>query len=176
MCGICGIYNFGNKEVSKSILYRMNETMTLRGPDDSGYFIEKNVGMAMRRLSIIDINTGQQPISNENDTIKVVLNGEIYNYLEIRSDLAEKGVQFNGHSDSEVILHLYLEVGADFVEILNGIFSIAIFDKKTDELLIYRDGLGVKPLYYMANESGFIFSSEIKALKPFFQYMGACII
>ena len=175
---MCGIFGFSG-EFNHADLETITDLLDHRGPDDRGIYrdIDSKVALLQTRLSIIDLSpAGHQPMVSPCENVIMVFNGEIYNYLEIRSDLIEKGVQFNGHSDSEVILHLYLEVGTDFVEILNGIFSIAIFDKRNDELLIYRDGVGVKPLYYMANESGFIFSSEIKALKPFFQYMGACII
>ena len=168
---MCGIFGFSG-EFNHADLETITDLLDHRGPDDRGIYrdIDSKIALLQTRLSIIDLSpAGHQPMVSPCENVIMVFNGEIYNYLEIRSDLAEKGVQFNGHSDSEVILHLYLEVGTDFVEILNGIFSIAIFDKRNDELLIYRDGVGVKPLYYMANESGFIFSSEIKALKPFFE-------
>tara|TARA_B100001123_G_scaffold450512_2_gene621669 strand:- start:532 stop:2460 length:1929 start_codon:yes stop_codon:yes gene_type:complete len=167
---MCGIFGFSG-EFNQADLETITDLLDHRGPDDRGIYrdIDSKIALLQTRLSIIDLSpAGHQPMVSPCGNVIMVFNGEIYNYLEIRSDLVEKGVQFNGHSDSEVILHLYLEVGTDFVDILNGIFSIAIFDKRNDELLIYRDGIGVKPLYYMANESGFIFSSEIKALKPFF--------
>ena len=142
----------------------MNETMTLRGPDDSGYFIEKNVGIAMRRLSIIDINSGQQPISNENDTIKVVLNGEIYNYLELYEELIKKGHKFKTNSDTEVLVHLYEEYGTDAVRYLNGMFAFALWDSSLKRLWVVRDRLGIKPLVYFFTQKGFIFASTLESL------------
>ena len=168
---MCGIFGFSG-EFNQADLETITDLLDHRGPDDRGIYrdIDSKIALLQTRLSIIDLSpAGHQPMVSPCGNVIMVFNGEIYNYLEIRSDFVEKGVQFNGHSDSEVILHLYLEVGTDFVKKLNGIFSIAIFDKRNDELLICRDGVGVKPLYYMTNESGFIFSSEIKALKPFFE-------
>jgi asparagine synthase (glutamine-hydrolysing) len=164
MCGICGIYNFDSKEVSQDILHRMNETMILRGPDDSGYFVEKNVGVAMRRLSIVDIKTGQQPISNENDTIKVVMNGEIYNYVELHEALVKKGHQFKTRSDTEVLVHLYEEYGTDAVKHLNGMFAFALWDSSRNRLWVVRDRLGIKPLVYFESQNGFVFASTLDSL------------
>jgi len=164
MCGICGILNFDSKEVSERILQKMNEAMILRGPDDSGFFTEKNIGIAMRRLSIIDINTGQQPISNEDGTIKVVLNGEIYNYLELREELVRKGHKFKTKSDTEVLVHLYEEYGLDSVKHLNGMFAFALWDSTRKRLWVVRDRLGIKPLVYFKSQKVFVFASTLEAL------------
>jgi asparagine synthase (glutamine-hydrolysing) len=169
MCGICGIYNFDNSHVKKENLLILNNEMIERGPDSSGLYVKKNFGFAMRRLSIIDKITGDQPIFSDDKNISLIFNGEIYNYIEIRDQLKSQGIKFQSKSDTEVILKLYEMEGEDFVKKLNGMFSICLYDLKKDKILIYRDRLGIKPLYYFKNEEQFIFSSSlssIKKLKP----------
>jgi asparagine synthase (glutamine-hydrolysing) len=171
MCGICGILNFDGAPVSDKLLLDMNDTMKLRGPDDSGHYIEFQFGMAMRRLSIIDLGGGHQPICNEDSTIHVVLNGEIYNYLELREALVRKGHQFKTKSDSEVLVHLYEEYGTDAVKHLNGMFVFAIWDSPRKRLWVVRDRLGIKPLVYFKSQKGFVFASALEALAchPYFK-------
>ena len=151
MCGICGIYNFNNSLVDSHTLNRMNNSMHLRGPDDYGVYFDDYFGMAMRRLSIIDLEHGHQPISNSDNTIHVVFNGEIYNYIELRSSLKKKGYIFKTESDTEVLIFLYEEYGLDAVNYLTGMFVFSIWDEKEKRLWIARDHLGVKPLVYFIN-------------------------
>jgi asparagine synthase (glutamine-hydrolysing) len=165
MCGICGIFNFDATPLKRELLEEMNDTMYLRGPDDSGLYFEKNFGMAMRRLSIIDVNGGHQPISNEDGTIWVILNGEIYNYVELRKELEEKGHQFSTSSDTEVLVHLYEEYGTDSVTKLNGMFAFALWDSIKKRLWVVRDRLGIKPLVYFEHAGGVVFASTLMALK-----------
>lgn len=165
MCGICGIFNFDEKEVLKEELQRMNNRMTFRGPDNEGYYIHKNIGIAMKRLAIIDLDTGKQPISDYDRDVHLVLNGEIYNFIELKKDLIEKGHKFKTNSDTEVLLRLYIEYDEQFIDRVNGIFSFAIFDKKNNKFFLYRDRLGVKPLYYFVDDKKFIFSSNLDSLE-----------
>ncbi len=130
MCGICGIYNFNKKQVQKEELQSMNNRMTFRGPDNEGYYISNNIGFAMKRLAIIDLDTGEQPISDYDRDVHLVLNGEIYNFIELKKELIEKGHKFKTNSDTEVLLKYYIEYGENFIHKINGIFSFAIFDKK----------------------------------------------
>lgn len=166
MCGICGIL-LTRKEggVSKEILRCMNQSIIHRGPDDDGFYVTSKVGLASRRLSIIDLASGKQPIANEDETVWIVFNGEIYNYRELRSYLEKHGHTFRTHADTETILHLYEEFGTDCVQRLNGIFAFAIWDSKAQELILARDPMGIKPLYYSHLPDGqFIFGSEMKAV------------
>jgi asparagine synthase (glutamine-hydrolysing) len=165
MCGICGIYNLDKKETQKKELQIMNNRMTFRGPDSDGYYISNNVGIAMKRLAIIDLDTGEQPISDHDRDVHLVLNGEIYNFIELKKDLIEKGHKFKTNSDTEVLLRLYIEYEEKFIDKVNGIFSFAIFDKKNNKLLVYRDRLGVKPLYYYLDDKRFIFSSNLDSIE-----------
>lgn len=162
MCGIVGILNKNHQEVDAYLLTKMADTIHHRGPDEDGIFIEKNIGFFHKRLSIIDLSTGQQPMTFDDCTI--VFNGEIYNYIELREDLIKRGHQFQTSSDTEVILHLYTEFGYDFVNILNGMFSFIIFDKRKNNIFIARDHFGIKPLYWYHDENKIIFASEIKAI------------
>ena len=165
MCGICGIYNFNSYQpIVKDNLVRMNNSMVHRGPDDSGYYIEKHIGFGHRRLSIIDIQNGKQPMSNEDNTIWITYNGEIYNYQNIKDFLAKKGHKFKTNCDTEVIVHAYEEFGTDCVLQFNGMFSFAIWDSNNEILFLARDRLGIKPLYYSISNGTFVFASEIKAL------------
>jgi len=165
MCGICGIvYSNKNKSIDKNILMKMINLLTHRGPDEEGHFINKNTGLGMRRLSIIDIKGGQQPIYNEDKTICLICNGEIYNYLELRENLEKRGHNFSTNSDTEVIVHLYEEYEQGFVRYLRGMFAIAIYDLNREKLLLVRDRLGIKPLYYAYQKGVFLFASELKAI------------
>ncbi len=165
MCGICGIYNFGSIEpVTREELEKMNGLLIHRGPDDEGYFLSGNVGLAMRRLSIIDIAGGRQPISNEKGNIWVVLNGEIYNFQELKASLIKKGHKFKTKTDTEVIVHLYEENGLGFVEDLRGMFAIALWDGRKERLVLARDRIGKKPLFYSLGSDFISFASELRAL------------
>ncbi len=164
MCGICGIFNIDRTEVSSSVLSMMNNTMKMRGPDNSGQLIDGNFGMAMRRLSIIDLDSGKQPISNEDGTIHIVLNGELYNYIELRSELQQKGHIFKTRSDVEVLLHLYEDHGLEAVHYLNGMFAFCVWDKSKKMVWIGRDRLGIKPLVYYEGLNFFVFGSVLDAI------------
>lgn len=165
MCGICGvIHRDKEKRVDKPILAKMNNSLVHRGPDEEGYYIEGNVGLGVRRLSIIDIKGGHQPIYNEDKSICVICNGEIYNFLELRENLEKQGHRFYTKSDVETIVHLYEEYGEDFVHRLRGMFAIALYDLKKDKLILARDRIGIKPLYYTYQKGVFLFASELKAI------------
>jgi asparagine synthase (glutamine-hydrolysing) len=166
MCGICGIaISRGGPSVSEDILHKMNEAIAHRGPDEDGFYLNDKVGLASRRLSIIDLGGGTQPISNENGTMRIVFNGEIYNYQELRDYLEKQGHLFRTQSDTEVILHLYEEFGTDCLQHLDGIFAFAIWDEKTQELLLARDRMGIKPMYYThLPDWQLIFGSEMKSI------------
>lgn len=165
MCGICGEVgaDFGYK-VNSQLIKRMCDSLTHRGPDDEGQFVYEMVGLGQRRLSIIDLNTGKQPISNEDETIWVVLNGEIYNFQGIRQELKKKGHIFSTHTDTEVIVHLYEEEGPESIKKLRGMFGFALWDKKKKVLMLGRDRLGKKPVFYTRLNKSLLFSSEAKAL------------
>lgn len=165
MCGICGILEFNSKKVvEESALRAMNQTLVHRGPDDHGIYLKENIGLASRRLSIIDLTTGHQPIHNEDKTLWIVLNGGIYNFQKLREGLKKRGHQFYTRSDTEVILHLYEEEGEECFDKLDGMFALAIWDGKKRKLFLARDPLGKKPLHWMIFDNAFIFASEIKAL------------
>lgn len=165
MCGICGILNFDReRKVDEKVLRAMCATLIHRGPDDDGFYISDNVGLAMRRLSIIDIEGGRQPIFNEHRNAVVVYNGETYNFRELRQELESKGHHFTTRSDTETIVHLYEEYGDRCVEKMNGMFAFALWDKVKRRLLLARDRLGVKPLFYYTDGHRLIFGSEIKAI------------
>ena len=165
MCGICGIfYSDRDWRVSGDALAGMNRRIVHRGPDDEGFFVEENVGLAMRRLSIIDVKTGHQPLSNENQDVWIVYNGEIYNHADLRADLEAKGHSYRTRSDTETIVHLYEEYGRDCVNYLRGMFAFVIWDRRRRVLFAARDRLGIKPLYYRWDGKAFLFASEIKAI------------
>jgi asparagine synthase (glutamine-hydrolysing) len=165
MCGICGIFNYGSeKDVSQDLLRQMCDTIIHRGPDEEGYYTSGNIGLGMRRLSIIDLQTGQQPIHNEEKTVWVVNNGEIYNFQELRENLKKKGHHFYTKSDTEVIAHLYEDHGTDCVQHLRGMFAFAIWDTNEQRLFLARDRLGKKPLSYTLHNGALIFGSEIKCI------------
>lgn len=146
------------------ILQAMNTTLRHRGPDDEGYYLSEGIGLAMRRLKIIDLETGNQPVFNENKDVSVVYNGEIYNFLELRKELIRKGHKFNSKSDTEVIVHLYEEEGINFITKLNGMFAFALWDNREKILYLVRDQFGIKPLYYSVLKEGIVFASELKAI------------
>lgn len=163
MCGICGYYG-DNILLNSGKLREMNELIIHRGPDEDGYFYSDGVGLAMRRLSILDIEHGKQPIFNEDNTICTVFNGEIYNFKKLKKDLESKGHIFRTNSDTEVIVHLYEEYGKNLVQYLRGMFALAVWDSNKKSLLLARDRLGIKPLFYSIIENNVIFGSEIKCL------------
>lgn len=167
MCGIAGQLNTDrSKSAQPELIRSMCRTIVHRGPDDEGIHVEGPVGLGMRRLSIIDVAGGHQPVSNEDGSIWVVLNGEIYNYRDWRPTLEARGHEFASNSDTEVIVHLYEEYGDDFVQHLRGMFAIAIWDRRREALILLRDRLGKKPLYYAVDDEQLVFGSEIKALLP----------
>ncbi len=165
MCGICGIYNFNNKNIDKSKLKIMNDQMIDRGPDSEGYLIDNNFGMAMRRLSIIDLEKSIQPMQNSDKNISIIFNGEIYNFIELKEELKKENIKFKTTGDTEVILKLYEKLGEKFVQKLIGMFSICIFDKIKKKIFIYRDRFGIKPLYYYISQTSFYFSSSLFSFK-----------
>src|SRR5262245_48839640 len=165
MCGICGIVNFNASEpVDRGLVDRMSSAQAHRGPDDHGSFVEDNAGLGHRRLSIIDLGGGKQPIFNEDRSVVVVFNGEIYNYADLRVDLARRGHQFATRSDTETIVHAYEEYGDQCLREFRGMFAFAIWDRRRKRLLLARDRLGIKPVYYYQGKGVFAFASEIKSL------------
>ena len=165
MCGICGAFHRdSNFQVERGVLAGMNLQIVHRGPDDEGMFIGGNVGLAMRRLSIIDLQNGHQPMANEDQNLWTVYNGEIYNHEQLRGVLESRGHRYRTRSDTETILHLYEEYGADCVQHLQGMFAFAIWNKRDRRLFAARDRLGIKPLYYSYDGATFLFASEIKAI------------
>jgi len=165
MCGICGKVGFEqNASVSRALIGGMLDTIRHRGPDDEGVYLAPQVGLGFVRLSIIDLAGGHQPLSNEDGTVWVVFNGEIYNYRELRTFLLSKGHVLKTQSDTEVIVHLYEEFGPACVEKLRGMFAFALWDQKTKTLLLARDRVGIKPLYYSLTDKAIVFASEIKAI------------
>lgn len=164
MCGISGIFDRSGRPIDRDILQRMTQAIAHRGPDGAGFFVEQEAGLGHRRLSIIDIKGGAQPISNEDDSLWVVFNGEIYNFVELRKELIGLGHHFKTHTDTEVIIHAYEEWGAESLNRLNGMFVFAIWDTRCRTLLLARDHLGIKPLYYTTIGTQLLFASEIKSL------------
>src|SRR6476646_1655228 len=165
MCGICGVVA-AEREGAPDLeaVARMSDRLVHRGPDDDGLFHEGPVALAARRLSIIDLDHGHQPIENEDRSAVVVQNGEIYNYRELKRELEGKGHRFASDCDTEVLVHLYEEHGEEFVERLRGMFAIALWDKRRRRLLLARDRFGIKPLYYREADGGLAFASELKAM------------
>jgi asparagine synthase (glutamine-hydrolysing) len=165
MCGICGVASFQPEiPLDVSVLKRMNDSIQHRGPDDEGYYQDTQASLAMRRLSIIDLHTGQQPISNEAGDIWVVYNGEIYNFKNVRTELIRRGHIFKTLTDTEIIVHAYEEYGDKCIEHLNGMFAIALWDARKRRLFLARDRVGIKPLYYWIGQDKLVFASELKAL------------
>lgn len=167
MCGINGIIDFSKTKDAnfiKSLIKNMNDKIIYRGPDDTGIFINKNFGFGMRRLSIIDLMSGHQPMFNADKNIAVVFNGEIYNYNEIKNNLKQLGYTFATHSNTEVIIYAYEEYGTNCFNMFDGMFAIAIYDQNKNEVILGRDKVGEKPLYYYKDTNNFIFGSELKSL------------
>lgn len=165
MCGIAGRFNFSVEEVvPQELVLQMTRLIAYRGPDGEGYHFDRNCALGHRRLIIIDPEGGHQPIHNEDQTVWVSFNGEVYNYIELREDLRARGHRFTTKSDTEVLVHLYEEFGPRFVEQINGMFAIALWDAREQSLYLYRDRLGVKPLYFTKSRRGVAFASEIKCL------------
>jgi len=165
MCGIAGIYHFDpERKVDEGLLRRMTTLLRHRGPDDEGFFVNGNAGLGHRRLAIIDLVTGHQPMSNRDSSLWLVVNGEIYNFRELRDELSSLGHTFSTKSDSEVIIHSYEEWGVDCINRFNGMFAFALLDLKRRRLVLARDRLGIKPLYYSIVDDTVIFASEVKSI------------
>ena len=164
MCGICGLMHLDGAPVTERLLRRMNDQLRHRGPDGDGLLIDEPVGIAMRRLKIIDIVGSDQPLTNEDGSVALVFNGEIYNYRELRRGLTARGHQFKTAGDGETIVHLYEEYGADALKHLRGMFALALWDSRQGKLTLARDRFGQKPLYYYQDRRRFVFASEIKAI------------
>ena len=165
MCGIAGIVAFDGRRIATSELKAMTDRMVQRGPDDDGFFTLESVGLGMRRLSIIDVEGGHQPLTNEAGDLHLVFNGEIYNHLELRQQLVARGHVFRTASDGEVVLHLYEEQGTDALAELNGMFAFALYDSRRQALWIARDRIGIKPLFYAVSRDQVAFASDVKALR-----------
>jgi len=164
MCGIAGIVNLNGRGIEEGILKRMAATLRHRGPDDEGVYISPKAGLAHKRLSIIDVKGGHQPMSNEDGSIHIVYNGEAYNFQTLREDLKSKGHRFKTKSDTEVVLHLYEEKGVECLKELRGMFAFAIWDVRRERLFLARDRVGQKPLFYQYKDNTLLFGSEIKAI------------
>ena len=164
MCGIVGIAASIVGDIDRNLVMKMNKMITRRGPDDEGYYWGDRVGLGMRRLAIIDVKSGRQPVHNEDKSIWVVFNGEIYNYRDLHAELESRGHTLATASDTECLVHLYEDFGDDFVAKLRGMFAFAIWDEKRKRLLLGRDRLGIKPLYYSLSRLGLCFGSELKCL------------
>ena len=166
MCGFVGLFDsLGLREPDRGLVGRMNATLFHRGPDGEGYHFAAGIGLGHRRLAIIDLETGHQPIYNEDRTVAIVFNGEIYNYRELRGELIARGHKFRTHSDTEVIVHAWEEWREDCLSRLTGMFAFALWDEDNETLFLARDRLGEKPLYYARLDSGWVvFGSELKAL------------
>src|ERR1700760_1217752 len=165
MCGICGTFDFEHgRPPDPAVLERMNQSLIHRGPDGGGIHIDGPAGLAARRLAIIDLKHGDQPMVAAGGDVAVVQNGEIINHLELRAELEGRGVRFRTHCDTEALLHLYLQEGPGFVARLRGMFAIALWDRRRQRLLLARDRYGIKPLYYQLQNGRLSFASELKAL------------
>ncbi|MGH9890497.1 MAG: asparagine synthetase B family protein, partial [bacterium] len=167
MCGIAGYVDFSGlqRDEARVRLKHMTDSLVHRGPDEEGFHIDGFAALGHRRLSIIDLSTGQQPMSALDGRVQIVFNGEIYNFPALRAELEAKGHRFRSHCDTEVILHGYLEWGEQCVEKLNGMFAFALWDARDRRLVLARDRVGKKPLYYYRRGSIFAFASELKALR-----------
>ncbi|MFP4162455.1 MAG: asparagine synthase (glutamine-hydrolyzing) [Chitinispirillaceae bacterium] len=164
MCGICGILNLDGKQVSEKLLRKMAKTLVHRGPDDHGDYIDGNLGLAHRRLSIIDLTSGHQPMSNENGEIRIAFNGEIFNHQSLRDSMLQRGHRFKTQCDTEAIIHSYEEYGHGVLDHLRGQFAFALWDRNKKNLFLARDRIGIKPLYYAQRGKAFYFASEINAI------------
>jgi asparagine synthase (glutamine-hydrolysing) len=166
MCGICGVFNFRTQTpVEPAALQRSTATMVHRGPDDEGFHLDGELGLGNRRLSIIDLPGGHQPLSNEDQTVWITFNGEIYNYRDLRADLISSGHQFRTSSDTETIVHLYEEEGLASLDRLRGMFAFALWDSRQRRLLLARDRLGIKPLFFRLEPNRLVFASELRSLR-----------
>src|SRR5438046_7820438 len=165
MCGICGQFSFQRREpVERETIGRMAASIAHRGPDDEGFFIAGPVGLGFRRLSIIDLAGGHQPMSDAEETVWMIFNGEIYNYRELRAERQSKGHQFTTNADTEVIIHGYKEWGTNVFNHLNGMFGLAIWDVLNQRLVVARDAMGIKLVYYKIDDGQLTFGSEIRAV------------
>src|SRR4051812_19365625 len=168
MCGIAGLLRFDKSPVDPAVLRAMTDVIVHRGPDDEGFYLDGPVGLGARRLSIVDRAGGHQPISNETGDMWIVFNGEIYNHPELLPRLESLGHRYRTHCDTETVLHAYEQYGVEMVQHLRGMFGFAIWDKRKNKLLLYRDRLGIKPMYYArtrnAQGNALIFGSEVKSL------------
>src|SRR6266704_6162417 len=165
MCGIAGLLELKrNAQANSAILRQMCDVMAHRGPDDEGIYTQDRIGIGMRRLSIVDLATGHQPMSNEDGSLWIVFNGEIYNHQSLREPLIARGHSYRTHSDTETIIQLYEEYGKDCVQHLRGMFAFAIWDRNRKTLFIARDRLGIKPLYYQLTPERLLFGSEVKVI------------
>lgn len=170
MCGIAGFFELKKSTSARNpskVLRDMVGTLRHRGPDSEGFYEEEGVGLGMRRLRVIDLATGDQPISNDQKSLWIIFNGEIYNYQQLREGLKKKGFHFKTETDTEVLLKLYEEKGRDCVEGLNGMYAFSIYDARDKSLFVARDPLGIKPLYYYQDSDTFVFASEPKAILKF---------
>src|SRR5438128_1210703 len=165
MCGTCGVYNRqSGKPVTHQLIAEMTSSISHRGPDDRGIHLDNNLGLGFARLSIIDLSGSSQPMANETGDVWLVFNGEIWNYKALRKELIEQGHQFRTHGDTETIVHAYEEYGVDCIARLHGMFGLAIWDSRQKRLLLARDRVGKKPLYYTRVNGDLLFASEIKSL------------
>lgn len=169
MCGIAGFVNPNLSESSELVLNRMLTRIQHRGPDECGLYLNKQACIGNVRLSIVDLASGQQPLSTEDGSMWIAYNGEVYNHLELKADLLKKGHRFRTNCDTEVVLHLYEEYGADCLSLLNGQFAFSIWDERKKELFLARDRMGIRPLFYTVKNKTLVFGSEVKAL---FEYPG----
>ena len=168
MCGIAGIYHFeSSRSADELLLKKMTTTLSHRGPDGEGFYCNNNIGLGHRRLSIIDLSTGDQPMFNEDKSIAIVFNGEIYNYVELRDELKQYGCRFLTNSDTEVIIRAYEKWGTDCQNKFNGMWAFALWDENKKQLFISRDRIGEKPLFYSTYDNTFLFGSEIKSILAF---------
>jgi asparagine synthase (glutamine-hydrolysing) len=166
MCGIAGIWNYKTQRpVDPGRLRLMTDLLSHRGPDGDGFYCKGSVGLGHRRLSIIDVAGGHQPMSNEDGSIWITFNGEIYNFQELREPLVKKGHVFKTRSDTEVIVHLYEEIGPDCFEKLRGMFALALWDSRNQQLILARDRIGIKPLQYGLFHDGIVFASELNSIR-----------
>src|SRR5687767_14116606 len=165
MCGICGQFNFKSQApASRDVVVRMTGSIAHRGPDDEGFYFSKELGLGFRRLSIIDLAGGQQPMSDVEESVWVVFNGEIYNFPELKQELEGYGHRFQTRSDTETIVHGYKQWGLDVFNHLNGMFGVAIWDERRRRLVIARDAMGIKGVYYRVDDQGVSFGSEMRAV------------
>lgn len=168
MCGIAGFFHFQNDRLaSLDVIRKMTDVLSHRGPDGEGFFVRNNIALGHRRLSIIDLQSGEQPMYNDDRSLVIILNGEIYNYIELRNELIKLGYNFRTTSDTEVALKAYEHWGVECLQKLNGMWAFAIWDERKNELFLSRDRIGEKPLFYSANKESFVFGSEIKSLFAF---------